>query len=125
MISDHAGDRAPHWSPVGAGTVSFDRPSLVANCPADDTGYLQPRLTVGETAQVIPGQVANRVRTLPSADSDHIADLGGGVPFSVIGGPVCDPDTMILWWKVRIEDNEVGWTTEGTVGGGYFVERVP
>jgi hypothetical protein len=76
-----------------------------------------PRLTVGESGRVLPGD-SNNLRDTPSRDGARIGAIEGGGQFIVLEGPVCADD--LNWWKVDY-NGLVGWTVEG-MEGEYWVE---
>lgn len=76
-----------------------------------------PRLIVGNTARVVPGD-ANNVRDTPSASGTRIGQIAGGEVFTVLDGPVCDDE--FNWWQVEYGEL-VGWTVEGTLEA-YWIE---
>ena len=98
--------------------------AALASCPPDFAGFLAPRLYTGATAQVIAGQSANRVRTLPSANIDQIGSLEAEQPFDVLAGPACDPESGIIWWRIRTSSGLAGWTAEGVLPDEYFLEVI-
>lgn len=77
-----------------------------------------PRLQVGSLGQVTPG-LPNVVRSLPRRGPDSIilGQISGGGVFTVLEGPVCDPEGR-FWWRVNY-DGLIGWTPEGQ-GGVYW-----
>lgn len=86
-------------------------------CPNSPT---PSRIAVGMTAVVEPGGVANRLRSEPSVDGGEI--IGFMQPedtFQVIGGPTCDPDTLVRFWEVDYRGIQ-GWTAEGE-GEEYYI----
>jgi hypothetical protein len=91
--------------------------------PADETmcpGAPAPRLNIGGSARVTPGE-PNRVRDLPTLTGSRVlGQIPGGQYFIVLDGPVCEASTGINWWLVRQATLE-GWTAEGQ-GNTYFLE---
>lgn len=85
------------------------------SCPT----ALPPRLTVGETAVVLPGG-ANRIRAVGTTSAQIRGEIPVGGIFNVIGGPGCYEG--IVWWQVEY-NGITGWTAEGV--DEYFVEPAP
>ncbi|MBN1200723.1 MAG: PASTA domain-containing protein [Anaerolineae bacterium] len=82
---------------------------------------LPPQLTVGGRAYVAD-RTPNNVRNAPGG-AEVLGQIPPGMPFTVLEGPVCDPDAGIVWWKVYYDGLE-GWTAE-SVGSEYYVLPVP
>lgn len=87
------------------------------------TGLLPPRLAVGEAARVIPGGVPNRLRDQPSTRGAQVGMAQPETTLTVIGWPVCDAASGIVWWQVQF-GNVTGWTAEGLLPDEYFLEPV-
>ncbi len=86
-------------------------------------GYVDPRLTVGQLGQVLPGE-DNLINSAParasqSTVSQRVGAIPGGATFAVIDGPVCG-DGGIVWWQVNY-NGTVGWTGEGQ-NDSYWVQ---
>ena len=79
-----------------------------------------PRLTVGQLGQVTPG-LPNIVRSLPrrGPDSLILGQISGSGVFTVLEGPVCDPEGR-FWWRVNY-GSLTGWTAEGQ-GWTYWLQ---
>jgi len=77
------------------------------------------QVAVGTTGRVEDGGVANRIRSEASTTADIIGFMEPGVTFQVIGGPTCDPDTLIRFWQVDFNGLQ-GWTAEGE-GEEYYI----
>jgi len=91
-------------------------------CPPSFFGYVQPRIVQGEsTAQVIRGNLPNRLRAEPTTDAELIGDIQPGrVIDEVLSGPACN--NGIVWWEVDF-DGARGWTAESDFSlGEYFLE---
>lgn len=73
-------------------------------CP----GTLAPRLSVGDTARVIPGP-ANNLRTGPGLSAGRNGQIPGGSVFTVTGGPVCADG--YVWWEIDY-NGVIAWTAE-------------
>ena len=87
---------------------------ICANSP------IPSRISVGMTAIVEPGGVANRVRSEASiGNGEIIAFMEPNATFQVIGGPTCDPDTQVRFWQVDYNGIQ-GWTAEGE-GEEYYI----
>ncbi len=85
------------------------------NCP----GVPVPRLTVGSTARVLPGD-PNNVRSDATRGAELTGTIPGGETFDVLAGPTCADG--LNWWQIQYGDL-VGWTVEGS-GSDYWVEPV-
>lgn len=90
---------------------------LVTSTPAYCPDALPAQLTIGSTAQVIPGS-ANNVRSQPSTASELVGQIPSGEYFTVLDGPRCG-DSM-AWWRVDYE-GLIGWTSEGQ-GDEYWLD---
>lgn len=91
-------------------------------CPPSFFGYVQPRIVAGEaTAQVIRGNLPNRLRAAPTTDAELIGDIQPGrVIDEVLSGPACNEG--VVWWEVEF-DGARGWTAESDFSlGEYFLE---
>lgn len=82
-------------------------------------GFLTSRLMAGEQAQVLPGDLPNRIRSQPNPDAAQLGTIPPEAVFAVIEGPECD-DEGRAWWRVAYQ-NIIGWTVEGQ-GDTYAVE---
>jgi|GEM_PF-4454308 len=100
------------WHPSGVPTVAAD-----PNC----VGAPAPRLSVGQTAFVIPGLGNNVLRDAPGRNAEG-SNIIGNIPpngeFSILAGPVCA--SGLNWWQVDYNGQQ-GWTAEGD-GQLYWVE---
>jgi hypothetical protein len=83
------------------------------NCP----GAPIPRLTVGSTARVLPGD-PNNVRSDANRGAELVGAIPGGETFDVLAGPTCVDG--LNWWQIQYGDL-TGWTVEG-LGSDYWVE---
>lgn len=99
------------WTAEGQGGVYWM--DKIYTSPA--TCWMQPRLTVGSTAQITPG-IPNVIRTQPrrGADSPVIGWIPGNGVFKVLSGPQCGPEGR-YWWQVEYA-GVTGWTAEGENG---------
>ena len=104
-------------TPTLVPTATETRRPGALRCP----GFLYSRLKVGEQGRVLPGEIPNRLREQPSADSPQIRVIPPGQTFDVLRGPRCDR-LGSAWWQVRYLDT-IGWTVEGE-GQEYYVEPV-
>jgi uncharacterized protein YgiM (DUF1202 family) len=86
-------------------------------------GFLVSRLNAGEQARVLIDLGRLNVRTAPTLASQRITQLPGGSLVTLVSGPICAPETNILWWQIAL-DETVGWVAEGR-GGVYFMEPLP
>jgi hypothetical protein len=92
-------------------------PTAEGGCP----GSPVPNLAVGDFGRITEGGVNNRLRDNPGVEAGEVIGLmPPGVGFTVIGGPVCDPEQFILWWEVDYRGT-AGWTASGE-GEDYYVE---
>jgi hypothetical protein len=94
------------------------QPGQTVACPGFN---LAARLRVGQQGRVLPG-LPNRLRAQPNTTSAQLGTIPAGGIFNVIGGPVCDASTGILWWQVTY-NGQTGWTSEGQ-GNTYWCEPV-
>ena len=86
-------------------------------CP----GFMASRLVTGQQGRVTPGE-PNNLRAQASDQSARLGQIPGGGVFTVLAGPVCDPQGM-AWWQVNY-NGVVGWTSEGQ-GTIYWTEPIP
>ncbi|MBC8099194.1 MAG: PD40 domain-containing protein [Armatimonadetes bacterium] len=91
--------------------------SLLTSAQFDCPGAPAPRLAVGSSGRVTPGD-ANNLRAEPNSGATLLGKIPGGDSFVVVGGPVCG-DTVV-WWQVDYA-GLTGWTVEGS-GAVYWVE---
>ena len=89
------------------------------SCP----GSLPTRMYAGMFGRVIPGGVANRVRTAPSLNGAQIGDITPGDRFAVISDPQCGDDNDFAWLEVNY-NGTIGWTAIGNTDA-YWVEPLP
>ncbi|MEO8613285.1 MAG: SH3 domain-containing protein [Chloroflexota bacterium] len=80
-------------------------------------GAPAPRLTVGDSGQVTPGD-SNNLRTEASTSGASAGKIPGGAAFEVLDGPVCADG--YVWWQINY-DGQVAWTVEGK-GTEYWLE---
>lgn len=94
-------------------TVRPPRPTATERviCP----GLIEPRLVIGERAQVAHND-SNNIRSRPGTSSPRIGSIPGGSQVTVLDGPVCADG--YVWWLVDFE-RLVGWTAEG--GTSYWI----
>jgi len=79
------------------------------------------RLVVGERGKVCTKSDPVRLRENPGKDGAVILSLATGTIFDVIGGPECAGNNW-SWWKVRLDDGQVGWLAEGSdITDTYFL----
>lgn len=107
------------WTAEGENNVYWLEPYLV--CP----GFLPSRLQAGSLGRVLPGpnNALNSQPARPSVNpnSKRIGSIPAGAVFTVIEGPICDPEG-IAWWRVNY-NGQIGYTGEGQ-GNAYWVEPV-
>lgn len=82
-------------------------------------GFLTSRLMAGEQAQVLAGDLPNRIRSQPDPEAAQLGLIAPEAVFDVIEGPECD-DEGRAWWRVS-HRGVIGWTVEGQ-GETYAVE---
>ena len=87
--------------------------AIADGCPEDLTGYMRPRLRIGEQARVKENnRVQNNVRFEPSPGAFLVGQIPqGSVIQRVNDGPVCNDGHV--WWNVTFGDI-TGWTVEST-----------
>lgn len=95
--------------------LCFMQFNTLAQTQSDCT--LIPRLEIGSTARVTPGD-PNNVRAEPTTNSANIGSIPGSGMFVVMDGMVCADG--FNWWQVNF-DGLIGWTVEGN-NGTYWVE---
>lgn len=100
------------WTAEGEGTAYWLAPYSPATPAQPIVCGPTPRLQIGTSAFVLPGQ-PNIIRDQPtrSAGSSAIGLLPGGAFFRVLGGPQCDPEGR-YWWQIQYQ-GLTGWTAEG------------
>ncbi len=93
-------------SVVGQYYIAQEQPDSICNPPM--------AFSIGQTGRIrsVDGTLKN-LRTAPGLGGDILFTLVDGVPFEVIGGPVCVDDQ--IWWQVRIRSNlpAAGWVAQG------------
>jgi hypothetical protein len=89
-------------------------------CPANPT-----RIQAGITVKVLDWL---NFRTGPGLHYEIQGTNRPGTEMEVIGGPVCtvrgdNPPTAYLWWNVRMESGQEGWSAEAPLNfPNYFLE---
>lgn len=92
-------------------------PTPVSRCPNSPP----QRLKVGERGKVCTQKDGVYIRVNPGIDSEKIVTLKPGTRFTVLSGPECAGNNW-SWWKVELEDGQVGWLSEGgDVYDPYFL----
>ncbi len=92
-------------------------------CPANPT-----RLQAGAAVRVLDWL---NFRTGPGLHYEIQRTNRPGTELEVIGGPVCtvrggEPPRAYLWWNVRMEDGQEGWSAEAPLNyPNYFLEPNP
>jgi uncharacterized protein YraI len=106
------------WTIEGDGAYTYYlEPSFQPPPPAC---RLPTRLTVGATGRVTPG-LPNVVRTGAGlSGTTRLGTIPAGAQFAVTGGPVCASDGR-WWWAVNYR-GLAGWTAEGDMATGYWLE---
>lgn len=108
--------------------IAQDVPTSICSPPMD--------LSIGETGRIrAVDNVAKNLRAEPSLRGTILYSLVDGVPFEVIGGPVCVDNQV--WWQIRIRSNisASGWVAQGPrpnywldpdyVGSPYGIPHFP
>ncbi|WP_119068879.1 SH3 domain-containing protein [Aggregatilinea lenta] len=100
------------WTAEGEGTAYWLAPYSPATPAQPIVCGPTPRLQIGTSAFVLPGQ-PNILRDQPRRGtvSNVVGVLPGGAFFRVIAGPECDPEGR-YWWQVQYQ-GVTGWTPEG------------
>lgn len=75
---------------------------------------MEPRLTVGSSAEVI-GHSANNLRDQHSTSGTLLTAMPGGAVMTVMSAGVCDTASGLWWWEVDYLGQR-GWTAEGADG---------
>ena len=106
-------DHLPILDPasVASGTIHF--------CPPGFTGFLQPRIDVGESnARVVSHTVVNRLRAQPHITAEQIGEIPPRATLdAILDGPACDGS--FVWWQISVND-QVGWTVESDLNANYY-----
>jgi hypothetical protein len=91
-------------------------------CPTGFAGFLIPRLSVNQQAQVTTASgVPNRLRNAPTTSAAQIGQINPGQQVAIVGGPACADG--IVWWQVSL-DGQTGWTAEGLLPDSYYLEPI-
>lgn len=100
-------------------TLALLLPVSASAQDADDC-TLEPRLTIGEAARRIPGDV-NNLRAAPGIAGERVGQLRSGQSVMVLDGPTCADS--YYWWQVGVDETALGWTAEGDPDTGeYWLE---
>ena len=106
------GENGTYWlEPV----TGFSIPTPI---PPSTGCALPPRLQVGATGMVIPGD-PNVLRTSAGTGTTVIGQLTQGAIFTVLAGPVCANGYQ--WWQVTA-GGQTGWTAEGQGTSEYWLD---
>lgn len=86
------------------------------------SGAKPTRLWVGASAYVEPEPVDyNRVYPEPKINSDKLIHrMKPGSFMQVLRGPECGPNREGVWWYVRAESGDEGWTRESDYAKDYY-----
>jgi hypothetical protein len=101
-------------------TLASGNPVDIGTTPLPVCPPLAPRLFVGGSARVTPGE-PNALRSQPTRNNSLSAILGqipGGATFLVVSGPQCAEG--FYWWQVNY-NGQIGWTPEGE-NSTYWLE---
>jgi WD40 repeat protein len=100
-----ASETLTEWT-VGAGDEVRQAAVDEGRCP----GFLESRLTVGNSARVLPNISGAFLRAEPNAVSSILQTLASNTHMNVLEGPSCTLGAA--WWRVSVEGIE-GWIAEG------------
>jgi serine/threonine protein kinase len=103
-------------------STNTPKPASASSGSAKCPGTPSSRLKVGMKARVsYTDGTPLRLRREPFYDlkKNYIRDLSEGTRFTVIDGPVCEDG--YVWWKIRTNNDHVGWSAEGD-SQDYFME---
>jgi hypothetical protein len=112
----------PVVTPTEQPTPTPEVSSNPNDCPANPT-----RLQAGMKVKVLDWL---NFRTGPGLQYEIQRTNKPGTQLEVIGGPVCTvkgdhPPRAYLWWNVRMEDGQEGWSAEAPLNyPNYFLEPV-
>jgi hypothetical protein len=113
------------WMAEGADGLVWLLPTNLPNT-ADGTLCGAPLgLPIGQRAYVHSiEQVPRNMRIAPGLDAPIMFQLVDGVPFNIVGGPVCRHN--LNWWQIEVlSSNPVtGWMAEGSRGVGWWISTV-
>lgn len=107
----------PTEKPTPTPTVQATNPN---DCPSNPT-----RISQGNTVKVLDWL---NFRTGPGLHYEIQRTNRPGTEMEVIGGPVCtirgeNPPTAYLWWNVKMESGQEGWSAEAPLNfPNYFLE---
>lgn len=116
-----------------APTIVAATPATPEPTPTESVAASDPNGCPSNLTQI---QVNNKVivndwlnfRTGPGLHNEIQRTNRPGTEMEVIGGPVCtviggDPPRGYLWWNVRMEDGQEGWSAEAPLNfPNYFLE---
>lgn len=96
-----------------------------AGAQGDCSAAIVSRLAVGDKARVISNL---NLRSSPGLEANNLVKVNPvGTQLEIIGGPTClvYGGGVYLWWEVRMNDSQTGWSAEGSLEGKtYFLEPV-
>lgn len=110
----------PTITPTEKPTPTPVQSSNPNDCPSNPT-----RISQGNTVKVLDWL---NFRTGPGLQYEIQRTNRPGTEMEVIGGPVCtikgeNPPTAYLWWNVRMETGQEGWSAEAPLNfPNYFLE---
>jgi hypothetical protein len=113
------------WMAEGANGIVWLLPT---NLPSTADGTLCGNplpLPMGQRAYVHSlEQVPRNMRVAPGLESPIMFQLVDGVPFIVVGGPVCRNN--LNWWQIEVLSSVpvTGWMAEGSTGLGWWISNV-
>ena len=97
----------------------------VVSGPVDCPLALPTRLKMGDNVVTVDNV---NMRSVPQIGQNIILTNIRGTQLEIVGGPVCGPyqEGAYLWWQVRRQDGQVGWSAEGGLTGRlYLLQPVP
>jgi uncharacterized protein YgiM (DUF1202 family) len=139
-LAESTSTSAPTVTPQPTNTPVEPTPTVVAATPptpeatpTESVAASDPNECPSNPTQI---QVSNEVhvndwlnfRTGPGLQYEIQHTNRPGTEMEVIGGPVCtvkdgDPPRAYLWWNVRMEDGQEGWSAEAPLNfPNYFLE---
>lgn len=69
-------------------------------------------------------EIPRNMRIAPGLESPIMFQLVDGVPFIIVGGPICRNN--LNWWQIEVLSSVpvTGWMAEGSQGVGYWISTV-
>lgn len=88
----------------------------ITNGESSKCKSVSKKLKVGKRAQICTFDSGDNVnlRYYPGVSSAVKDTLSPGIEVTILGGPICDPESGKWFWKVRTQEKKlIGWTSEG------------